>query len=106
MERANAEANQWSTPLVRSSDLTVDILTKNATIAASTVLGADIGQRTAVSGMPAEAPGATQFFIESISDRVTHTGWERTFTVSPRLDYFTIEDTTFGATDSTNVLAF
>lgn len=106
LERANAEANQWSTPLVRSSDLTVDILTKNATIAASTVLGADIGQRIAVSGMPAEAPGATQFFIESISDRVTHTGWERTFTVSPRLDYFTIEDATFGATDSTNVLAF
>jgi len=106
LERANAEANQWSTPLVRSSDLTVDILTKNATIAASTMLGADIGQRIAVSGMPSEAPGATQFFIESISDRVTHTGWERTFTVSPRLDYFTIENATFGVIDADNVLAF
>ncbi len=106
LDRANAEANQWSRPLVRSSDLTVDLLTKNATISASTLLGADIGQRIAVSGMPSEAPGATQFFIESISDRVTTTGWERTFTVSPRLDYFTIENSTFGVIDADNVLAF
>lgn len=106
LERANAEANQWSRPLVRSSDLTVDLLTKNATISASTLLGADIGQRIAISGMPSEAPGATQFFIESISDRVTTTGWERTFTVSPRLDYFTIENSTFGVIDADNVLAF
>ena len=96
----------WADPLVRSSDLTVDILTKNATIPAATMLGADIGQRVAVSGMPSEAPAATQFFIESITDRITHTGWLRTFTVSPRLDYFTIQDATFGALDSTNVLAF
>ena len=106
LERANAEANQWANPLVRSSDLTVDILTKNATIPAATMLGADIGQHIAVSGMPSEAPGATQFFIESISDRVTTTGWERTFTVSPRLDYFTIENSTFGVIDADNVLAF
>jgi len=106
LERANAEANQWANPLVRSSDLTVDILTKNATIPAATMLGADIGQRIAVSGMPSEAPGASQFFIESISDRVTTTGWERTFTVSPRLDYFTIENSTFGVIDADNVLAF
>jgi hypothetical protein len=106
LERVNAEANMWATPLPRSSELSVDLMTKGATISAATLLGADIGQRVAVSGMPSEAPAQTQFFIEQISDRITEKEWLRTFTVSPRLDYFTVQNSTFGALDSTNVLAF
>lgn len=106
LERANAEANIDAYPLPRSSDLTVDLLTKAATIPAATLLAADIGQRIAVSGLPAEAPGETEFYIENIADKITTTGWERTFTVSPRADYWTLQDATYGALDSTFVLAF
>jgi hypothetical protein len=106
LERANAEANMWANPLPRSSELVVDMATKGATLAAATVLAADVGNRIAVSGMPATAPTQTEFFIESISDKITEKGWTRTFTVSPRLDYFTVENATFGIIDSTNVLAF
>ena len=106
LERANAEANIDAYPLPRSSDLTVDLLTKAATIPAATLLAADIGQRIAVSGLPAEAPGETEFYIENIADKITTTGWERTFTVSPRADYFTIADATYGQLDNVFVLAF
>ena len=106
LERANAEANINAVAQPRSSDLMVDILTKSATISASTLLGADIGQRIAVSGMPATAPGQDEFYIDSISDKVTASGWERTFTVSPRADYFTIADATYGQLDNVFVLAF
>jgi hypothetical protein len=51
-------------------------------------------------------PPSKTFFIESIADKITEKGWTRTFTVSPRLDYFTVENATFGVIDSTNVLAF
>ena len=106
LDRANAEANIDAYPLPRSSDLTVDLLTKAATIPAATLLAADIGQRIAVSGLPAEAPGETEFYIENIADKITTSGWERTFTVSPRADYWTLQDATYGALDSTFVLAF
>ena len=106
LERANAEANMWANPLPRSSELVVDMATKGATLSAATVLAADVGNRIAVSGMPATAPTQTEFFIESIADKITEKGWTRTFTVSPRLDYFTVENATFGVIDSTNVLAF
>jgi len=106
LERANAEANIDAFPLPRSSELTVDLLTKNATIAASTLLAADIGQRVAVSGMPSEAPGETEFYIENIADKITATSWERTFTVSPRADYWTLQDATYGQIDDVFVLAF
>jgi hypothetical protein len=106
LDRANAEANIDAVAMPRSSELTVDVLTKRATIPAATLLAADIGQRIAVSGLPAEAPTADEFYIETIADRVTHTGWERTFTVSPRADYFTIADATYGQLDNVFVLAF
>lgn len=106
LERANAEANIDAYPLPRSSDLTVDLLTKAATIPAATLLAADIGQRIAVSGLPAEAPGETEFYIENIADKITTTGWERTFTVSPRADYWTLQDATYGQIDDVFVLAF
>jgi len=106
LDRANAEANIDAVAMPRSSELTVDVLTKQATIPAATLLAADIGQRIAVSGLPAEAPTADEFYIETIADRVTHTGWERTFTVSPRADYFTIADATYGQLDNVFVLAF
>jgi len=106
LERANAEANIDAVAQPRSSDLMVDILSKNATIAAATLLGADIGQRIAVSGMPATAPDQDEFYIDSIADRVTHTGWERTFTVSTRADYWTLQDATYGQLDNVFVLAF
>jgi len=105
VERANAEANMWANPLPRSSELTVDLMTKGATISAATLLAADVGQRIAVSGMPAEAPTQTNFYIEAISDAVTETSWLRTFTVSPRLDFLTLDDASSGAIDSTFVLA-
>ena len=105
VERANAEANMWANPLPRSSELTVDLMTKGATISAATLLAADVGQRIAVSGMPAEAPTQTNFYIEAISDTVTETQWLRTFTVSPRLDFLTLDDASSGAIDSTFVLA-
>jgi len=106
LERANAEANIDAVALPRSSDLMVDIMSKSATVSASTLLAADIGQRIAVSGLPAEAPSTDEFYIETIADRVTHTGWERTFTVSTRADYFTIADATYGQLDDVFVLAF
>jgi len=105
VERANAEANMWANPLPRSSELTVDLMTKGVTISAATLLAADIGQRIAISGMPAEAPTQTNFYIEAISDNVTETQWLRTFTVSPRLDFLTLDDASSGAIDSTFVLA-
>ena len=105
VERANAEANMWANPLPRSSELTVDLMTKGATISAATLLAADVGQRIAISGMPAEAPTQTNFYIEAISDTVTETSWLRTFTVSPRLDFLTLDDASSGAIDSTFVLA-
>ena len=106
LERANAEANIDAVARPRSSELMVDLMTKQATIPAATLLAADIGDRIAVSGLPAEAPSGTEFYIETIEDRVTHTGWERTFTVSPRADYWTLQDATYGALDSVFVLAF
>lgn len=106
LERANAEANIDAVAQPRSSDLMVDVLAKNATISAATLLGADIGQRIAVSGMPATAPATDEFYIETIADRITHTGWERTFTVSTRADYWTLQDATYGQIDNVFVLAF
>ena len=106
LERANAEANIDAVARPRSSELMVDLMTKQATIPAATLLAADIGDRIAVSDLPSEAPSGTEFYIETIEDRVTHTGWERTFTVSPRADYWTLEDATYGALDSVFVLAF
>ena len=106
LERANAEANIDAVAQPRSSDLMVDIMSKSATISASTLLAADIGQRIAVSGMPSTAPSQDEFYIDSISDKVTASGWERTFTVSTRADYFTIADATYGQIDDVFVLAF
>ena len=106
LERANAEANMFATATPRSSDLTVDLITKAATISPATLLAADVGSRIAVSGMPTEAPTQTQFYVAAIADKITHTGWERTFTVSPRLDWWTLQDATSGQLDSTFVLAF
>lgn len=106
MERANAEANMFATATPRSSDLTVDLITKAATISPATLLAADVGSRIAVSGMPTEAPTQTQFYVAAIADKITHAGWERTFTVSPRLDWWTLQDATSGQLDSTFVLAF
>jgi len=80
-------------------------MTKGATISAATMLGADVGQRIAISGMPSEAPSQTNFYIEAISDTITETSWLRTFTVSPRLDFLTLDDASSGAIDSTFVLA-
>jgi hypothetical protein len=71
----------------------------------ASVMEADVGQRIAISGMPAEAPTQTNFYIEAISDNVTETQWLRTFTVSPRLDFLTLDDASSGAIDSTFVLA-
>lgn len=106
LDRANAEANIDAFAQPRSSDLMVDIMSKSATISASTLLAADIGQRIAVSGMPSTAPSTDEFYIDSISDKVTASGWERTFTVSTRADYFTIADATYGQLDNVFVLAF
>ena len=106
LERANAEANMFATATPRSSDLTVDLITKAATISPATLLAADVGSRIAVSGMPTEAPTQTQFYVAAIADKISHTGWERTFTVSPRLDWWTLQDATSGQLDSTFVLAF
>jgi len=106
LDRANAESHMFATPMPRSADLSVDLLTKSATIPAATLLAADIGDRIAVSGMPAEAPGETEFYIDSITDRVTASEWQRTFTVSPRRDFWTLQDATFGVIDSVYVLAY
>ena len=106
IDRANAESHMFATPMPRSADLSVDVLTKAATIPAATLLAANIGDRIAVSGMPAEAPGETEFYIDSITDRVTASEWQRTFTVSPRRDFWTLQDATFGVIDSVYVLAY
>ena len=106
IDRANAESHMFATPMPRSADLSVDVLTKAATIPAATLLAANIGDRIAVSGMPAEAPGETEFYIDSITDRVTASEWQRTFTVSPRRDFWTLQDATFGVIDTVYVLAY
>ncbi len=106
LDRANAEANMFSAAMPRSADLSVDLLSKSATIPAATLLGADICDRIAVSGMPSEAPGETEFYVESIADRVSASEWQRTFTVSPRLDFWTLQDATYGVIDSVFVLAY
>lgn len=106
IDRANAESHMFATPMPRSSDLSVDLLSKAATLPAATLLAAQIGDRVAVSGMPAEAPGETEFYIDSIADRVSASEWQRTFTVSPRRDFWTLQDATFGVIDSVYVLAY
>lgn len=106
IERANAEANMFAVAMPRSADLSVDVLTRQATIPAATVLGAQIGDRVEVTDMPSQAPSETHFYIDSITDRVTATEWTRTFSVSPRLDFWTLQDATFGVIDSVFVLAY
>ena len=105
LDRANAEAHMFATSAPRSSELAVDLATKAASIDVLALLNADVGQVVAVTGMPSQAPDADEFFIEQVSDQIGVT-WTRTMTISPRLDFWTLEHATAGAPDSTFVLAY
>lgn len=108
VDRANAETNMFATPLPRSQSFTVDLATCQAAISESTVLGIGVGSRIIISGLPATSPpvSSSGWYVESIDDEISHTAWRRTFTVSPALDFFVLQDSTFGQLNAAYVLAF
>lgn len=108
VDRANMEVNMFASPLPRSRTFTVDLATCQADLSEATVLGIDVGDRIAISGLPATAPAASTggWYVEAIEDNISHTNWTRTYTVSPVKDYWVLQDATYGALDSTFVLAY
>lgn len=104
--RADAEVNLRAVPQPRARSFTIDLATCAQTVPVADILGVDVGDRIAVSGLPGTAPEGTLrgFMVDQIDDTLTHTGWQRTFTVTPALDYFTLDSPTLGLLDTPGIV--
>ena len=91
----------WADPSPRSKSFTVDLMTASTVIAPSTLLAVDIGSRILLTGLPSQTPAQTAagWYVDGISDEITRDGWKRTFTVTPAIDFWAIDDPTFGGLD-------
>lgn len=105
-QRAADEATKDSEALVRSTTLSVDLLTCGASVSVSQLLAVDVGDRLTLTGLPDTAPDAAVFSVDSISDQVSETKWLRTFSVSPVRNVWTLGNATLGKLDSGNGVAF
>ena len=95
-------------PYVES--VTVDLVTRAATVDVADALTADVSTRIQVTPMPtAESPDTTlDLFVEGIRDRITHAEWRRMFTTSSaaaKSNVFILDDATYGVLDTGGVLA-
>jgi hypothetical protein len=104
-------ANLWSTPTPRVNDIAVDLVTAVSSITTANVLGAEVGSRFQVTGLPADSsPTPTlDLFVEGVTDQVNESSWVRKFVGSPvssGYSVMTLDDDVFGILDSTATLAF
>lgn len=74
-----------SVPRPRADDITVDMVTKAASLpSVPAVIATDPGARVQVTGLPHWSPVDTlDVVVDAIADRFDTAGWQRTFTVSP-----------------------
>lgn len=106
-----AMANQFATPMPRSPDLVIDMLTITDAQAAA-VLALDVGSRVDVSGLPALAPASSlQLFVEGIAERssgsTSGAEWSVTLSTSPAANTaaWVLDSPVFSQLDSTTILA-
>lgn len=104
--------NRYGMPIVR-----VDGVTVNASAAAvgqlwAHVLGAAVGDKVTLAGLPSLAPAAAaDFFVESVSHTVARDGarltWTTGFDLSPAAawDAWVLDDTNLGVLSESTVLA-
>ena len=97
-------------PRTRLASLPVDLLVEGTTATAQAVLAATIGTKVQITGMPSQAPSSTfTGFIEGATERIGVDEWSIEFFTSPVTledSVWVLEDATYGAIDSTNVIAF
>lgn len=101
VERADTEVAMWADPSPRSKSFTVDLMTASTVISPATLLAVDIGSRILLTGLPSQTPTQTAagWYVDGIADEITHDSWKRTLTVTPAIDFWVIDDATFGGLD-------
>lgn len=96
-------------PDERIDSVTVDLVSKAATVDLTDALTADISTLVELTLPTPVAPSSTlSLFVEGISDSITESSWRRTFTTSnaaKRLGVFTLDDDALGVLDTGGVLA-
>lgn len=92
--RASWVVNQYAEPLVRVSEVEVNVTQLSNALAAA-VLSAQVGTMFTITNLPANAPSSTmRLFIEGRTDRITQTEDRIIFRTSPAeiYDVFTLDD--------------
>lgn len=71
-------------PASRSESFSVDLVTKQASVDVTTLVGLEVGDPFTVTGLPSTAPATdVTLFTEGVSDTLTTTAWLRTINASP-----------------------
>jgi len=97
-------------PDERVDAVTVDLVSKAATVSVADALTADLSTLIELDGLPTPSASSStlSLFVEGVSDSITESSWRRTFTTSnaaKRLNVFTLDDATLGVLDTGGVLA-
>lgn len=99
----------YSIPVPRLSTVTVDLDFQTSSSVIASVLAAEVGDKFTITGLPPQAPASSvTLFIEGITENLSSDGWSVTFTTSPGTvgqDLWKIEDATYGALDSSHMIA-
>lgn len=75
--------NSRSEPQTRTGALSVDLVTADATVPASTLLPLDIGDVLSVTSVPLGSTTTVDVFIEGVNDYINQNAWRRTWNTSP-----------------------
>lgn len=98
------------TTRTRLPSLAVDLYRQTSTSLVANCLSATIGTKVQVTGLPSNAPASSMtLFVEGYTETIGYDDWRLEFFTSPvglEDSVWVLQDATYGAIDSTNVLAF
>lgn len=107
-DAANWKVQTRSTPSVRISGISVDLLNCSSG-QKSALLALEFGDRITLTGLPPQAPASTMsFFIEGDADDIGPESWRLSFNLSPATlsGVWQLDSSTYSVLDSTTRLAY
>jgi hypothetical protein len=106
-DAANYALSRYSTPVVRSPQMSVSVNTLSTSAQITDVLTLDLSKRISVSGLPSQAPASSlEFFVEGYSEQIGAESYVITFNLSPSAlsDVWLLNSATHSQLDSTTIL--
>ena len=80
---ADAIVSKRAQPVLSAGSLAINLTTSDSTVGASTLTRDLIGCLMSITGLPRGSATTIAGIIEGYTDSITHTGWTRSFNLSP-----------------------